>query len=373
MSASPAFSSRSDCPIPYVPEIIPHLVKDCVIPPVPDPFFEAVNFPPILPPIPLGCPSISFSGSLHSGSPLSVSTRFSQQDGIDNCFPILNFDLQIPFECASFSVRNIRPSISSRIVSLSPSYRLSVSRTLNSPPWCNYLFDLDIVFPCTSLSVSPSWSQTMDYSPSFSMSHTVSLNMSSNTCDLALGLLFDLVYPCHSLSMSASGSIRMNHPKKVNWSISVCNICEDGSINSVGQFLTGGKTASKPSLGLALDIPCCKIDIGNTDVDVSCGQDAIFTVTGRDDSTDDECRWRLDFDLRLPGFKTIENQDISQSFDYLTDVNLECEFDVLKVKKSAGKFFIDHDGSGCCVSDITLFRVDNDEHIRLVMGWCKYC
>ncbi len=373
MSASPAFSSRSDCPIPYVPEIIPDLVKDCVIPPVPDPFFEAINFPPILPPIPLGCPSISFSGSMHSGSPFSVSTHFSQQDGIDNCFPILNFDLQIPFECASISIRNIRPSISSSMVSFSPSYRMTVTQTLNSAPWCNYRFDLDIVFPCTSISVSPSWSQKMSYIPSYSMSHSASLNMSSNTCDLNLGLLFDLVFPCHSLSMSASGSIVMNQPKAMRWSVINSNVCENGSPVAPGQFLTGGKTESKPKLGLELDIPCCKIDIGNTDVDVSCGQDAIFTVTARDDSTADECRYRLDFDLRLPGFKTIENDVISPGQMFVRDVNLSCEFDVLKVKKDFGQLVTQGGTSGCCIQDIVVTQIGDNIMLTLNRDYCKYC
>lgn len=299
MSASPAFSSRSDCPIPYVPEIIPNLVKDCIIPPVPDPFFEAINFPPILPPIPLGCPSISFSGSMHSGSPLSVSTRFSQQDGLDNCFPVLNFDLQIPFECASISTRNIRPSISSSMVGISPSYKLSVSQTLNSAPWCDYRFDLDIVFPCTSLSVSPSWSQTMSFSPSFSMSHSASLNMKSNTCDLNLGLFFDLAYPCHSLSMSGSGSIRMNQSKSMLWSISISHICSNGTTGGSGGFLAGGKTASEPLLDLVLNIPCCSISIGYQSVSIITG-DPSLSVTATDWSDDDACVYQLDFDLWVP-------------------------------------------------------------------------
>ena len=299
MPVSPAFSSRSDCPIPYVPNIVPDLVKDCIIPPVPDPFFEAINFPPILPPIPLGCPSISFSGSMHSGSPFSVSTRFSQQDGIDNCFPILNFDLQIPFECASFSARNIRPTFSPSMVSFSPSYRLAVTQTLNSAPWCDYRFDLDIGFPFTSLSLSPNWSQTMSYSPSFRLSHSASLDMSGDTCNLNLGLLFDMAFPCHSLSLSASGSIRMNQSKSMTWSIINSNICSNGSAGSAGQFFTGGKTASEPQLGLVLDLPCCSISIGYQSVSIITG-DPSLSVTATDESTDDECIYKLDFDLWIP-------------------------------------------------------------------------
>jgi hypothetical protein len=250
---------------------------------------------------------------------------------------------------------------------------LTVTQTLNSAPWCNYRFDLDIVFPCTSVSVSPSWSQKMNYTPSYSMSHSASLNTSSNTCDLNLGLLFDMVFPCHSLSMSASGSVRMNQPKNMTWTVTNSNICENGSPVPPGNFLTGGKTESKPKLNLLLDIPCCKIDIGDQNVDVSCGQDPVFTVTARDDSTANECRYRLDFDLRLPGFKTIECEPASGGNMFLKDVMVSCDFDVLKVVKTVGLIDVVPSGAGCCVANIGV--IQNGDNIRIIqtMGWCKYC
>jgi hypothetical protein len=44
-----AFPSRPGCTLPYVPQIEPALIRDCSIPPTPEPIWEAPVFPPVLP------------------------------------------------------------------------------------------------------------------------------------------------------------------------------------------------------------------------------------------------------------------------------------------------------------------------------------
>lgn len=185
MSANPAFSSRSDCPLPYIPDIEPDLIQDCEIPPVPDPFFETPLFPPIIPPITVGCPPISASADVWKVQNPSFSPKFSvftstyDPDG-DECFPYLDLDIWIPFACPSFSVKSPSPSVST-----SPSYSLKITKKKDNAPDCEFEFDLDITFVCTSLSISISNSKiSWDSDPSLSISQ--SLNMSDNKCELEL-------------------------------------------------------------------------------------------------------------------------------------------------------------------------------------------
>lgn len=151
--ANPAFSSRSDCPIPFVPEIVPELIQDCEIPPIPDPFFEMNIVPPFIPPIVVGCPPISVSARasrvLNKNFPLKFSASASTYDPAgDNCFPEIDLKLWVPFACPDMSVVNQSPKIAQ-----SPSYMLQVTRNVDNAPDCEYEFDLDITFVCTSMSV----------------------------------------------------------------------------------------------------------------------------------------------------------------------------------------------------------------------------
>jgi hypothetical protein len=151
---SPAFSSRSDCPIPYVPAIEPDLIQDCVIPPAPDPFFEAPAFPPIIPPITVGCPPIKVSASVHktdSGDPeLSANTGTYDPSG-DECFPQIDLDLFIPYACPEMEVRTKKFRVAERA-----DLDFGIVQDADDAPDCGYKFDLDIVFPCTQLEVEAS-------------------------------------------------------------------------------------------------------------------------------------------------------------------------------------------------------------------------
>lgn len=310
MSASPAFSSRSDCPIPYVPNIVPDLIQDCVVPPIPEPFFEADIFPPIIPPIPLGCPSIIFSGSLHSGSPLSLSTKFSQQDGIDNCFPILDFDIQIPFICPSMSQRNGAASWSK--VAFSPSYRLSVSRTQNSAPWCDYNFDLDITFPCTSVSVSLSKSFSTDWTPNFSARASASIGSNADKCDIGLGFEFDIVFPCTSMSVSPSYSF------KTSWTPSF-------SVSAVASLSLGSTCDIGMNMLFDIVFPCTSVSVSTSAIIVQAFDSPSLSVTGLTSlSLGDTCDVGLGllFDIRVPctslSFSTSNVIMLGQGLNYET-------------------------------------------------------
>lgn len=148
--ANPAFSSRSDCPIPYVPEITPSLVLDCEIPPVPDPFFEAPVFPPIIPPITVGCPSIKVNATaskVGASEELTVSATTTTYDPAgDNCFPEINLDILIPFGCADFLTGSAQPSIK---LASQASYELQLNKTSKEAPDCEFETGLDITFPGT--------------------------------------------------------------------------------------------------------------------------------------------------------------------------------------------------------------------------------
>ena len=188
MSSIPAFTSRSDCPLPYVPDIQPSLIQDCEIPPIPDPFFETPILPPFIPPITLGCPPISVSASVSmvrdpSRSPsFSASASTYDPDG-DNCFPTIDLDLWIPFACPILRY-SPSPSVSKKFsVATQPSYSMTINSVVDSAPDCKFDFDLDITFVCTDVSMS-TWVSLIsaDQSPSFSHSH--SLKMSDGCCDL---------------------------------------------------------------------------------------------------------------------------------------------------------------------------------------------
>lgn len=188
--ADPAFSSRSDCPIPFVPEIEPDLIVDCEIPPVPDPFFQAPPLPPIIPPITLGCPPISITGTaskVGKNDPLVFqgSGGTYDPDG-DDCFPLIDLDLNIPFACPVFSISSRAPRYSK-----SGRYSFRVVQRTDDPPDCSFDFDLDIEFPCTSLSIR---SKSISIIP-FSSDPLLHINVEpdwENNCTLNFDMEIDL-------------------------------------------------------------------------------------------------------------------------------------------------------------------------------------
>lgn len=182
--ALPAFHSRSDCPIPFVPDIEPDLIQDCKIPPIPDPFFQAPELPPIVPPITLGCPPISVSASARKmppDSPLKFSASASTYDPSgDECFPEIDMQIYVPFGCPKMSAgESNSPS-----VGLSPDITFNVVQTEDDAPECAYEFDLDITFPCTSLNMRSVGISRITLEAEPTLDVDTELDTDENTCKL---------------------------------------------------------------------------------------------------------------------------------------------------------------------------------------------
>jgi len=157
-SPHPAFSSRSDCPIPYVPEIELDLIKDCIIPPVPDPFFEAQIFPPLIPPITIGCPKITIKTRNLIGRPSkivpktrTIATKVTRQDGRDDCFPHIKLDLTLPCVLAqNLDPEDADPTCPMEVVSRSVYQGMEVldirKPTADSIPASRIVFPIDVIY-----------------------------------------------------------------------------------------------------------------------------------------------------------------------------------------------------------------------------------
>jgi len=161
-----AFPSRPGCPIPEV-EKIPHdLVRDCVVPVPPDPFFEGFTFPPIPVPAPIGCAKIEIEkkDTSFSTAPFTLpapkpelEVGVSYRDG-DQCFPSLEFDLAIPCICTDITVAKADVALTDNpipeaIITIEPKNPPELN-----PDLCDcqleFKFDLKIPEACTSIEIN---------------------------------------------------------------------------------------------------------------------------------------------------------------------------------------------------------------------------
>ena len=103
-----AFEPRPGCDLPYV-ESIPHnLVGSCLIPEAPEPIYQSLELPPIpLPPSP-GCAVIKTLVEVtrddDKPADLVIEPEYINDD---YCFPLLNFDLNLPCDCAEMKTGEI--------------------------------------------------------------------------------------------------------------------------------------------------------------------------------------------------------------------------------------------------------------------------
>lgn len=178
--AAPAFSSRSDCPIPFVPDIVPDLIKDCDVPPAPPPYWQAPTFPPIIPPIVLGCPPIKINTSANPGVTFIGTSTSYDPDG-DECFPEINLSLNVPGGgCPIMTVVEQPPPL----VAAFPDYTLQVNKVGEDEEGvCEFEFDLNITFVCTDMTIRKQdiTRLSFDAEPTLDVSADV---LMGGTCDI---------------------------------------------------------------------------------------------------------------------------------------------------------------------------------------------
>ena len=177
---TPAFSSRSDCPIPFVPDIVPDLIQDCDVPPAPPPYWQAPTFPPIIPPIIMSCPPIRINTSASAGITFIGTAGSYDPDG-DDCFPEINLSLDIPTGgCPELTVVDQPPPI----VAAFPNYVLQINKVGEDEEGvCEFEFDLNITFVCTDMTIRKQEINriSFDADPTLDVSADVTMG---GTCDI---------------------------------------------------------------------------------------------------------------------------------------------------------------------------------------------
>jgi len=392
--ADPAFSSRPDCSIPFVENIVPNLVKDCEVPDAAEPVWEAFNYDPLLMPPPLGCPPFEFSttASMSLGLEQPVfSASFSPQpeSGDDNCYPFLSFDLVIPemlIECASYSTDVTLSAGSAGSATLAISLQSQDSQT--NPPECVFDVELDLQFPCTYTSVTLSGTASFHNSDGVVVTGEVETTTddSNASCQADTALSLDLDLPCPSYDLSMSPTMA------TNFGAGSLVVSASPSYDE----LNTERCAAQMDFTFDLQIPCTCLEASagtNNVTFLSPGESLTASATPSvylDEETTDACNAAIaiDLDLSIPcmgltlGNVSIGSVDIdgTPTLDFsITDNNSACgcanafmlSIDVPRLSGVSTS----NTGSGSTVTDVALTLVDNALVLTVTKGsvQAKYC
>jgi len=138
-----AFESTEDCPLPEIPRIASGLVRGCDVNPAPAPIFEAPEAPNFDFPDPIGCAPISWNATAsynYATTTPQLTTGFTPIDG-DNCFPELDFNLEIP--CPPVTVNT-------SVVNLPEGSSPYLTANTNTSQPCANIIDLELGVPAGS-------------------------------------------------------------------------------------------------------------------------------------------------------------------------------------------------------------------------------
>lgn len=150
-----AFSSTADCPMPPVVRIPCDLVEDCIVPPPPDPTFEAPTAPVNIPTPTFGCICPSINATVNVGT---FNASVTAVDG-DCCDLVYDFNLHVP--TSAFGCTIITPKVNRKDanVDVQPVVDLTVVPQPDEPepPLCeqDLEFEIEIGIPCNLHLVNP--------------------------------------------------------------------------------------------------------------------------------------------------------------------------------------------------------------------------
>ena len=424
-----AFQSRAGCPLPDVPTIPHDLVQGCIIPPPPDPFWEGMEFPPILIPPPPGCAEIEVTGGIEfvgEGGIPSFAASFEGRDG-DNCFPTLDFNITVPCACTSLEAES-----SGKYGDAGPKLDVVVTNiatpsSASSTCACGISMDFDLEIPCVCTSMEASVeSKFKEGAPSLGVEVTNIKEESSSACGCGISLDFDLSVPCVCTRITVeSANISVGTPSidvsftpdttsteskcdcdvKFNMSITVPSVeagCKSISAGSTVNPNPGGygtltvdsfeNPAGKPctlNLEMTLDIPqpCQSIAAGST-VNPNPGGYGTLTVDSFEVDPADSCKLDLTMTLDVPQpCQSIDGGAVTGTVSpggtvsgaVTAVVGEPCKLEVadlaITVSGFLGSITAGTTGTGECVGGI---RVDGGGQVVLELIECaavaaKYC